>query len=131
MKTKRWAILLVLISTLCASSGQILIKHGTNNLDVEILTKITETKTILEGILPTIFGYGLYGLAAAMLIVSLKHGELSVLYPIYAMNFVWVAIMSPIFFPLNDSMNPLKWAGIAAVVLGVAFIGMGSGGENG
>ncbi|MBU0762828.1 MAG: hypothetical protein KKD39_07355 [Candidatus Altiarchaeota archaeon] len=126
MKTKKWAMALVLFSTLCASSGQILIKAGTNNLDADIMTKIFETNTLFNGLLPLAVGYSLYAFAAAILIVSLKYGELSVLYPIYAMNFVWVAIMSPIIFQGQDSMNTLKWAGILAIVGGVILMGLGS-----
>ncbi len=132
MKTKKWAMALVFFSTLCSSSGQILIKQGTNNVEADILSKIFEVNTMVYGIAPLVMGYCLYGLAAAILIVSLKYGELSVLYPIYAMNFVWVAIASPIVFAGADSMNIMKWAGVGAIVFGVGLIGVGSrGGEDG
>lgn len=130
MKTKKSAMALVLFSTLLAASGQILIKYGTNHINEDILDVIFETPTVIQGILPLGVGYSLYAMAAAALIVSLKHGELSVLYPIYAMNFVWVAIMSPVIFPASDSMNLWKWAGVAAVVVGVALIGYGSKGDE-
>jgi multidrug transporter EmrE-like cation transporter len=118
MKTKKWAMGLVFLSTVSAASGQILIKMGTNMLKPNIWSLITDY--------PLIIGYSLYGLSAAVLIYCLKHGELSVLYPIYAMNFIWVAIMSPVFFPGADSMNLHKWAGVLAVVAGVVLIGLGS-----
>ncbi|MFH1055320.1 MAG: hypothetical protein V1744_04410 [Candidatus Altiarchaeota archaeon] len=117
MKTRRWAMGLVFLSTLFAASGQILIKTGVNSTVLDIMSVATN--------IPLIIGYCLYGLSAAILVVSLKYGELSVLYPIYAMNFIWVAIMSPMFFA-TDSMNPLKWAGIFSIVVGVILIGYGS-----
>jgi len=119
MRTSRWAMGLVLLSTLSAAAGQILIKTGVNSLGWDLISAATNIQLIL--------GYALYALAAAMLVVSLKYGQLSVLYPIYAMNFVWVAVLSPVFFEA-DSMNPVKWAGVAAIVLGVSLIGFGSGG---
>jgi len=122
MKTAKWAMGLVFLSTLLSATGQILIKTGANVLRPDILAIITNV--------PLIVGYCLYGLAAVMLVVSLKYGELSVLYPIYAMNFIWVAIASPIFFPDTDYMNALKWAGVLAVVLGVIAIGFGSKEES-
>ncbi|MFH1836261.1 MAG: hypothetical protein ABH851_08745 [Methanobacteriota archaeon] len=67
----------------------------------------------------------LYGIGAIMLIVSLKYGELSVLYPIYGLNFIWVSILSPYFFP-SDSMNLVKWIGVVFVIGGVSLIGLGS-----
>jgi multidrug transporter EmrE-like cation transporter len=119
MKTKRWAIGLVFLSTLLSASGQILIKTGVNHLKPNPISVATNV--------PLIIGYGLYGLSAAILVVSLKYGELSVLYPIYAMNFIWVSIASPIVFAGSDSMNALKWTGVLAIVIGVTLIGVGSG----
>ena len=121
---------LVLASTLSAASGQILIKMGVNDVDVQIIDKILADFNIVLTLVPLAVGYFLYALAAGMLIIALKYGQLSVLYPIYAMNFVWVAVMSPVFFE-SDSMSPLKWAGVAAIVVGVSLIGLGSRGEGG
>ena len=124
MKTKKWAIAMVFASTLFAATGQLLIKAGMNNVNADILSY--DAAAIFWRVLPLVAGYGLYGLAAAVLVVSLKYGELSVLYPIYAMNFIWVAIASPVVFPGQDIMNPMKWSGIISVVAGVALIGLGS-----
>jgi len=126
MATKKWAMALVLFSTVLAASGQILIKSGLNAMGEGFMERIFDLWYSVPTAAPMIIGYGLYGIAAVILIVSLKHGELSVLYPIYAMNFVWVAIMSPHFFPGADIMTPLKWIGVGAIVVGVALIGMGS-----
>jgi|WetSurMetagenome_2_1015567.scaffolds.fasta_scaffold203319_2 multidrug transporter EmrE-like cation transporter len=123
MKTRRWAAGLVFLSTLLAASGQLLIKMGADTMRPDVVAIVTN--------LPLVGGYCLYALSAAILIVSLKYGELSVLYPIYAMNFIWVAIMSERVFP-DDHMNSIKWAGIIAIVCGVALIGLGSrGGRDG
>ena len=129
MATKRWAMGLVLFSTVLASSGQILIKSGLNAIEGSILQWIVIAKNPLAAVFPIIMGYLLYAGAAAFLIYSLRHGELSILYPIYAMNFVWVAILSPSIFPDHDFMNATKWAGVMAIVLGVALLGLGSGEE--
>jgi multidrug transporter EmrE-like cation transporter len=118
MKTKKWAMALVFLSTLTAATGQLLIKIGTNAPMPDLFSIVTN--------IPLIIGYGLYGFSAAALIVGLKYGELSVLYPIYGMNFIWVAIASPIVFAGQDVMNTFKWAGVLLVVVGVALIGLGS-----
>ncbi|MBD3387536.1 MAG: hypothetical protein GF416_00790 [Candidatus Altiarchaeales archaeon] len=135
MSTSRGAMVMVFLSTLLAASGQILIKMGANNVEPELLQGIGSVSTLVDAaviLLPLGVGYGMYALAAVVLVVALKYGELSVLYPIYAMNFIWVAIASPHFFP-SDFMNGLKWAGVASVFLGVTLIGFGSrdGGEGG
>ena len=59
-----------------------------------------------------------------LLILALRNGQLSVLYPIIALTYVWVTILSPLFF--DDLINGFKVAGVALIVLGVSFIGLGS-----
>jgi uncharacterized membrane protein len=54
----------------------------------------------------------------------LRHGQLSVLYPIIALTYVWVTILSPMFFV--DHLNTFKVSGVTLIVLGVTFIGLGS-----
>jgi drug/metabolite transporter (DMT)-like permease len=58
------------------------------------------------------------------MIVALKHGELSLLYPIISLSYVWVAILSVLLF--HEAMNGLKIAGICVIVTGVAILGRGS-----
>jgi multidrug transporter EmrE-like cation transporter len=116
MKTAKWAIGVVFLATMFASTGQILIKTGVNASTGNPLTLINP---------PVMLGYCFYALSMVILVVCLKYGDLSVLYPIFAMNFVWVSAFSPYFFPA-DAMNPVKWAGVASIVLGVFLIGAGS-----
>jgi drug/metabolite transporter (DMT)-like permease len=66
----------------------------------------------------------LYAIGTALFIPALKGGELSVLYPIVALTYIWVSFLSVKF--LGEKMNKLKWLGIALIILGVSFIGLGS-----
>jgi len=117
MVESKWAVVLVLLSTFVTSGGQIFLKQGSSNLNWDIVGQIAN--------IPLIIGCLLYAIGAVMLIVSLKYGDLSVLYPIYSLNFVWVSILSPYFFA-SDSMNWVKWLGIAVIMLGVSCVGVGS-----
>ena len=58
-----------------------------------------------------------------MMVIALRGGDLSVLYPLIALSYVWVSILSQ--FILHDNMNFLKWAGVVSIIVGVSFIGMG------
>ena len=69
-------------------------------------------------------GLCVYGVGSMVMIVALKHGELSVLYPLISLNYVWVAILSVLLF--QESMNPLKIAGICIIMLGVGVLGRGA-----
>ena len=72
---------------------------------------------------PLFGGYCLYGLNTILMVFALRDGELSVLYPIIALTYVWVTILSVLFF--HESLNLLKLFGIAIVVTGVAVLGRG------
>jgi uncharacterized membrane protein len=117
MIKNKWAIVLVLLSTLITSSGQIFLKTGASRLNWNLSEQLTN--------FPLFTGWILYIIGAVMLIIALKYGDLSLLYPIYSLNFVWVSIMSPHFFP-TDSMNAIKWAGVLIVMIGVSCVGIGS-----
>ena len=66
-------------------------------------------------------GYALYALFTLLLSLALRDTELSVLYPIISLTFVWVAILSTIFF--HEQITPLKMCGIAIICCGVALLG--------
>ncbi len=89
--------------------------HG---IDASILTNF-----------PLLTGYMLYGLNTLMLMIALRDGELSKLYPIIALTFVWVNILSIVFF--HERVNPWKVCGIIAIMVGVSVLGgAGSRREN-
>ena len=73
---------------------------------------------------PALFaGYAMYGVSTVLLVLALRHGQLSLLYPVFAMTYVWVTILSVVVF--HESMNPYKLAGIITIVGGIAVLGRG------
>ena len=116
MPPKLWAMGIVFASTLLTSTAQLFWKFGANNLEFNILSVITNIELII--------GVILYAIAGILLILSFRGGEVSVLYPISATSYIWVSFLS-IYF-LGEIMNLYKWAGIAAIVIGIVLIGLGS-----
>ena len=45
------------------------------------------------------------------------------LVPLASLNYIWTAILAQYY--LNEKMNVWKWAGILAIFVGLAFIGIG------
>ena len=72
---------------------------------------------------PLIAGYALYGVNTLMLVLALRDGELSMLYPIIALTYVWVTLLS--YLLLGEKSNFYKNVGIATIVVGVAVLGRG------
>ena len=68
-------------------------------------------------------GLSLYGFSTILLILALRDGELSLLYPVISLTYVWVTIMSVMAF--GEKVNAFKIAGIAVICAGVALLGKG------
>ena len=66
-------------------------------------------------------GYSLYGISTALLILALRKGQLSLLYPVISLTYVWVTILSMLLF--KETMNVNKAIGLATIVAGVAVLG--------
>lgn len=117
---RRQAVVIILCCTLLVAVAQLLIKTGANRLShPDLMGTLVGIFTI-----PPLFaGYCLYGIFAVLMVYALRHGELSVLYPLISLGYVWVAILSVLVF--HETMNLMKLAGIAIIVSGVAVLGWG------
>jgi drug/metabolite transporter (DMT)-like permease len=57
-------------------------------------------------------------------VFGLKHGELSVLYPIVSLGYIWTLLWSRLFF--GEKLTKSKIAGLALILIGVLFVGLGT-----
>lgn len=117
---RRQAVLIIIAGTFLVAVAQMLIKTGANRLGH---ANLIGTAIGILTIPPLFAGYCLYGIFAVMMVYALRHGELSVLFPLISLGFVWVAVLSVLIF--HEAMSPLKGVGIAIIVCGVATLGRG------
>jgi drug/metabolite transporter (DMT)-like permease len=117
---RRQAAMIVASCTLLIAVAQLLIKIGANRLSH---AGLAATLIGIFTVPPLFAGYCLYGVFTVLFVYALRHGEVSVLYPIIALGYVWVAILSALVF--HETMNPLKVLAIAIIVAGVAVLGWG------
>jgi multidrug transporter EmrE-like cation transporter len=112
--SRRQSIALVFFCTVFGAVAQVLIKSGANVLaSASPLAMLTNP--------PLVTGYGLYGISTVLLVLALRDGELSILYPVISLTYVWVTFLSIVFF--KDSVNVYKIAGVSIIVTGVAVLG--------
>lgn len=107
--------------TLIGAAAQVFIKSGAGTIHAHGLVP---TVLAMATSFNLVFGYSLYGLSAVLMVLALRHGELSILYPIIALTYVWVSILSVIVF--HEHMSVARVAGVAIIVAGVGVLGMGS-----
>ena len=119
---QRRSFILVVCCTVIGAAAQILIKKGTGLLGENPTMVDIALAMVLNPWLLT--GFSMYGVSMVLLVLALRHGELSLLYPVFALTYVWVTILSVLI--LHESMNTFKLAGIAIIVGGIAVLGKGS-----
>ena len=118
-------IYMVLASTGFAAAAQIMMKFGAGHAMPKIdlshpATLIVFALAIISNA-PLFFGYSMNAGMAVLLILALKDGQLSILYPIISLSYVWVNLLSMYFF--HEHMNVWKALGIGLIIGGVALLG--------
>ena len=112
-KSRTRSIVLVCACTILGTVAQLLMKSGMEHFKPDVLALITN--------LPLIAGYALYGVNTVMLVLALREGELSVLYPILALTYIWVTLAA--YIRLHELPNLYKNLGVASIIAGVIVIG--------
>jgi multidrug transporter EmrE-like cation transporter len=112
-RARRNSFLLVFACTILGTVAQLLIKTGMNHFSPHLLALVTN--------LPLIAGYTIYGINTLLMVLALKNGEMSMLYPIIALTYVWTTLAS--YTLLGEPSNAYKNLGIVTIVLGVAVMG--------
>jgi len=116
MPAELWAIGLVISATLVGAFGPILLKKASAK-------KLSKISSLISNY-HLFGGVALYAIGTMLFIPALKGGDLSILYPFVALTYIWVSLLSVKF--LGEKMNSIKWFGIAFIIIGVSFIGIGS-----
>ncbi|MBI2084701.1 MAG: EamA family transporter [Candidatus Aenigmarchaeota archaeon] len=64
----------------------------------------------------------LFAISTLFMISALKFGELSEIFPLTALTYIWVAILSVRI--LKENMSAVKIAGFMLIILGILFVAM-------
>ncbi|MBS3124400.1 multidrug transporter [Candidatus Woesearchaeota archaeon] len=111
-------IMLMVICTIFTALGQLFFKFGSSTIQLNIWSLITNYNLII--------GFFFYGLGAILLVVALKFGPLSLLFPIVSLNFIWVTVISSVVF--KEVINSFKINALILIIIGIFLIG---GSESG
>lgn len=107
-------LIVAVITSILMSLSQIFWKLGAISTGHGFVSVVTN--------IPLITGFVLYGFCAVLMVFSLRSGQLSTVYPVFALSFVFVNILAWLIF--YESMNTSRWLGVFAVVLGITMIGL-------
>lgn len=105
-------IVLVNISTFIGGFGALLFKRSSKDFRLNVIAILKNRSFILA-----VF---LYLIATILTIPAMKGNDLSIIYPMTATSYIWVAIFSRIF--LKERVRKTTVIGIALIILGVVFL---------
>jgi drug/metabolite transporter (DMT)-like permease len=115
---QRQAVALIFFCTVLNAAAQLLFKRASAHFSLNLLEDATNVSLIL--------GLVLYGGFTVAMVLALRQGELSMLYPIISLSYVWVTLLS--YTLLGEKPNLYKTIGVVVIVIGVAILGRGGGG---
>ena len=115
MNTPLSSIALVSIGSFIGSLGAVGLKAGAERVEMNVRALLTNWKLAL--------GLGLYLLSTVFWIKAIAHGEISVLFPLVSLGYVWTAIWSKLFF--GETITNAKMTGLALILFGCLLLGLG------
>ena len=109
------SILLVFVASIIGSFGAVFLKKGSAMLKGSLLDFLNSN---------LILGVALYLGSSVLYALGIKGGQLSVLYPMVSLGYIWTLLWSRLFF--NEPFTQQKLTGLGLILLGVVFVGLGS-----
>jgi drug/metabolite transporter (DMT)-like permease len=109
------SILLVFFGSLLGSIGMVFLKKASARLHQGFLHIINVNAAL---------GVGLFLLSSVFYIKGISRGQLSVLYPMVSLSYVWALVWAKLFF--HEQFTKQKFMGLGLVLAGVICVGLGS-----
>jgi multidrug transporter EmrE-like cation transporter len=108
-------MVLVFAASVVGSFGAVFLKLGAAKLDGTLLSFLNQR---------LVLGVALFLGSSVFYALGIRQGQLSVLYPMVSLGYVWTLVWSRLFF--GETFTRPKLIGLALVLMGVTFVGLGS-----
>jgi multidrug transporter EmrE-like cation transporter len=119
--------LLILVGVLLNAAAQLLLKVGASAVGPIGGMNGLRNAAIPLAMQPSIWGgLACYAISVVVWVVALSRVDVSLAYPILSIGYVVNAFVAMFF--LNETVSPMRWAGIAVILLGVGLVAQSSRG---
>ena len=118
-------IALLLLAVVLATTGQLLLKAGMNQVGV-LEFGLSEVVTLVRSVFTTwqlFLGLLAFGASSVFWLVTLSRIDLSIAYPVVSLSYVFILGFSYLF--LDERPSIVVWGGALLVMAGVSLIGIG------
>lgn len=109
------SMLLVFVASVVGSFGAVFLKLGADRLDGSLRSFCN---------LRLAFGVALFLGSSVFYALGIRGGQLSVLYPMVSLGYIWTLLWSRLFF--NEAFTREKFMGLGLILVGVFLVGLGS-----
>jgi drug/metabolite transporter (DMT)-like permease len=106
---------LVFAASVVGSFGAVFLKLGAAKLDGTLLSFLNQRLAL---------GVALFLGSSVFYTLGIRQGQLSVLYPMVSLGYIWALLWARLFF--GESFTKPKLIGLSLILLGVVFVGIGS-----
>jgi len=108
-------MLLVVFASVIGSFGAVFMKFGALKLELTVMGMLRNWHLAA--------GITLYLLSTVFFMAGIKNGELTVLYPMVSLGYIWTLAWSRIFF--KEPITKFKIIGLAMILSGIVVLNMG------
>ena len=115
MKTPFYSMLLVLLASVIGSVSAVFFKAGAARLHRQLSTLLLNWRLMV--------GVGIALVSSYCFVLAVRQGELTVLYPLVSLGYVWTLFWSRVFF--QEPFTRRKFFGLGLILLGTAFLALG------
>jgi multidrug transporter EmrE-like cation transporter len=116
VKTPVSSMALVLLASFIGSFGAVFLKAGAGRLHRNPMTLLLNWRLAC--------GVGFFLVSSFFFVLGVRQGELSVLYPMVALGYVWTMFWSRLFF--GEPLTRHKFIGIGLILLGIVILNLGN-----
>jgi drug/metabolite transporter (DMT)-like permease len=115
MTTPISSIAWVSVGSFIGSLGAVGLKAGAKHIKMDIVALLTNWKLAI--------GLSLYLISTVFFVKGIAHGEISILFPLVSLGYIWTAIWSKVFFA--ESFTRTKFLGLGLILVGCVLLGIG------
>jgi multidrug transporter EmrE-like cation transporter len=116
MKTPVSSMLLVLLASFIGSFGAVFLKSGAGKLHRQLKSLLLNWQLAA--------GVAFFLLSSFFFVLGVRRGELTILYPMVALGYIWTLLWSRLVF--REPFSRSKFFGIGLILLGIVFLNIGN-----
>jgi len=105
---------LVFIASIIGSFASVLLKASSSRMQLSIMGLISNWRLIA--------GACAYLLSSVFFVWGVRNGQLSILYPLVSLGYLWTMVWSRIFF--GEPITRTKVTGVGLILFGIVLLGL-------